>query len=179
MVSQIDINIEEVLNPKVLIVNDVSFYNPDVEVSNSFMEIRFPGSVKYVHIPVAKEFRYIINSNTLGITNVTHSELLAELPDGLYVINYSICPNAELFVEYKFLRNTQQLVKWHNAYCSLELEKCNRKQYAEELEKLREIKEYILAAKMLAECNRYTDAINLYNATEEMLNAFEGKCKCL
>ena len=179
MISQIDINIEDVPNPKVLIVDDVSFYNPEIDVTNSYLEVQYPGSKKYVHIPVAPGFRYTINSNILGITSVVKSELLAPLPDGLWTINYSICPNSELFVEYKFLRNVKQLNKISDAYCALELEKCARKEYKEELEKLREIEDYAKAAKYLADsCNRYNDSIKLYNFADELLNKFSGNCNC-
>lgn len=110
MISQLDIKVEELLNSKILIVKDASWYNPEVPVTNARIDLQYPGSTDYFSIPVGKNFTYVINSNALNITNVTHSDNLSELPDGIWTIKYSICPNDELFVEYTFLRNTKQLI---------------------------------------------------------------------
>ena len=135
MISQLDIKVEELLNSKILIVKDASWYNSEVPVTNARIDLQYPGSTDYFSIPVGKNFTYVINSNTLNITNVTHSDNLSELPDGIWTIKYSICPNDELFVEYTFLRNTKQLIKWHNLYCSLQIDRCAKKKYLEELKK--------------------------------------------
>ena len=127
MISQLDIKVEELLNSKILIVKDASWYNPEIAVTNARIDLQYPGSTDYFSIPVGKNFNYVINSNTLNITNVTHSDNLSELPDGIWTIKYSICPNDELFVEYTFLRNTKQLIKWHNLYCSIQIDRCAKK----------------------------------------------------
>ena len=38
-------------------------------------------------------------------SKVNKKNALSNLPDGLWTIKYSICPNDSLFVEYTFLRN--------------------------------------------------------------------------
>ena len=155
MISQLDIYKDDVLNPKILILKDASFYNPDITPSNPLMVIQYPGSDKYVSFNVGIHFNVIINSNTLGITNVTTSDGLSDLPDGLWTVNYSICPNDELFIEYRFLRTTKLEIKWNNAFCSLEIEKCTKKNYSSDLEKLREISQFIDAAIYMADCCKY------------------------
>jgi hypothetical protein len=178
MISQLDIYVDKVLNPKVLIVKDASWYNPDVPVTNAALDIKYPGSTNNVHIPVGRGFSYIINSNTLGLTNTTTSAALTDLPDGLYTIRYSICPNDELFVEYTFLRNVKQLVEYNNLYCAIEIEKCNKKHYTQDLEQLRSIKDMIDAAEYQADCGKYTQAIDLYNYAESLLKEFTNGCNC-
>ena len=179
MISQLDIYIEKILNPKLLIVKDASYYNPDVAVTNAKLDLQYPNSNEYVNIPVGKNFSYIINSNTIGLTNVNNSDVLSDLPDGLWTIKYSICPNDELYVEYTFLRNIKQLIKYHNLFCQIEIDKCNKKQYLEDLKKIREIKDLIDAAQYLADdCGKYEKSIELYNEAEEMLNEFTNDCKC-
>jgi len=179
MISQLDIYIEKILNPKLLIVKDASYYNPDVAVTNAKLDLQYPNSNEYVNIPVGKNFSYIINSNTIGLTNVNNSDVLSDLPDGLWTIKYSICPNDELYVEYTFLRNVKQLIKYHNLFCQIEIDKCNKKQYLEDLKKIREIKDLIDAAQYLADdCGKYEKSIELYNEAEEMLNEFTNDCKC-
>jgi hypothetical protein len=179
MISQLDIYIEKILNPKILVVKDCSFYNPEIVVTKAKLDLQYPNSSNYVNIPVGKNFSYIINSNTIGLTNVTNSDALSDLPDGIWTIKYSICPNDELYVEYTFLRNIKQLIKYYNLFCKIEIDKCNKKQYLEDLKKIREIKDLIDAAQYLADdCGKYEKSIELYNEAEEMLNEFTNDCKC-
>ena len=179
MISQLDIYIEKILNPKILVVKDCSFYNPEIVVTKAKLDLQYPNSSNYVNIPVGKNFSYIINSNTIGLTNVTNSDALSDLPDGIWTIKYSICPNDELYVEYTFLRNIKQLIKYYNLFCQIEIDKCNKKQYLEDLKKIREIKDLIDAAQYLADdCGKYEKSIELYNEAEEMLNEFTNDCKC-
>lgn len=179
MISQLDIYIENILNPKILVVKDCSYYNPDIVVTNAKLDLKYPNSDTYINIPVGKNFSYIINSNTLGLTNVTNSDALSDLPDGLWTIEYSICPNDELYVEFTFLRNIKQLIKYYNLFCQIEIDKCNKKHYLEDLKKIREIKDLIDAAQYLAnDCGKYEKSIELYNEAEEMLNEFTNDCKC-
>lgn len=179
MISQLDIYIEKILNPKLLIVKDASWYNPDIAVTNAKLDLQYPNSSDYVNIPVGKNFTYVINSNTIGLTNVTRADALSELPDGLWTIKYSICPNDELFVEYTFLRNVKQLIKFHNLYCQIEIEKCNKKNYLEDLKTIRSIKDIIDAAQYMADdCGKYEKAIELYDYADGLLDEFTKDCKC-
>jgi len=179
MISQLDIYIEKILNPKLLIVKDCSYYNPDIVVTNAKLEVQYPRSNSYINIPVGKNFSYIINSNTIGLTNSNTHEGLSDLPDGIWTIKYSICPNNELYVEYTFLRNVKQLIKYHNLFCKIEVDKCNRKQYLEDLKKIREIKDIIDAAQYLADdCGKYEKALELYNHADSLLDEFTNNCKC-
>jgi hypothetical protein len=84
-----------------------------------------------------------------------------------------------IIVEYTFIRNIKQLIKYHNLFCQIEIDKCNKKQYLEDLKKIREIKDLIDAAQYLADdCGKYEKSIELYNEAEEMLNEFTNDCKC-
>lgn len=178
MISQLDFYVEDILNPKVLIIKDSSFYNPDIVPTSPEITIKYPGSTNYITTPVGTGFTYTINSNTIGLTRVNLADSLTVLPDGLWTIRYSICPNDELFVEYTFLRNTKQLIKYHNLFCSLEIHKCNRKEYEIQLKLLREIKQKIDAAKYLAECGKYTQSIELYDAVCMILDGLSSTCNC-
>lgn len=179
MISQLDIYIEKILNPKLLIIKDASYYNPDIVVTNAKLDLQYPNSSNYVNIPVGKNFSYVINSNTIGLTNVINSNGLSDLPEGIWTIKYSICPNDELYVEYTFLRNIKQLIKYYNLFCKIEIDKCNRKQYLEDLKKIREIKDIIDASQYLADdCGKYEKSIELYDEAEKMLNEFTNDCQC-
>lgn len=179
MISQLDIYVDtQLLNPKILVVKDASFYNPDIEVSGGFIEIQYPGSNNYVSFDVLSGFTEILNSNTLGITNVNSASNLADLPDGIYTIKYAICPYDELFVELTFLRNTLQLIDYVNAYCKLDLNKCSVKDYDKALSELQQIYALIKAAEYSAYCCKYEQAITLYNKADSLLEKLGGDCNC-
>lgn len=179
MISQLDIYVDnELLNPRILVVKDASFYNPDIEPSGGFIELQYPGSEDYISFDIASGFVEIINSNTLGITNTQSSKNLADLPDGIWTLNYSICPNDELFVEYTFLRNVLQKIKYANAYCKLDLNKCSKRDYENLFAELKEIWNLIKAAEYSAYCCKYSKAIEMYNIADKALDKFSGNCNC-
>lgn len=171
MISQLDIYIDQVLNPNLLIVKDASYYNPDIEVTNAIIEFKIPGSNLYYTFETEPGFTEIINSNSIGLTSSIDNNLAA-LPDGIWTIKYSICPNEELYVEYTFLRNVQQLVKYYNKFC--ELDKCKE---TEEFNKLQEIYTYIKGAEYKANCSQYQHAIELYEYADKLLERFKS-CDC-
>lgn len=180
MISQLDIYVDkDLLNPKILTVRDTSYYEEDYEVTGGLLEISYPGSNVIVEIDdVLSGFFQIINSNTLGITNAQTSSNLADLPDGIWTLRYSIDPNDELFVEYTFLRNTLQMVDYVNAYCKLDIRLCEEKHYKEKLEKLKDIYNLIKAAEYYVDCCRNSDAIKVYNKASQLLEEFHDDCHC-
>lgn len=177
METQPDIYVDkDLLNPKVMTVRDISYYDPDSEVTGGLLEISYPGSDVIIEIDEPTGFFQIINSNVLGITSSCGSRNLADLPDGLWVLKYSI--DEDHYVEYKFLRNTLQLITYNNAYCSLDIRKCEERHYKQRLDQLRDIYNLIRAAEYFAECCRYTDSIKVYNTVEQLLADFTSDCGC-
>lgn len=178
MQTQLDIYVDtELLNPRILIVKEASYYNPDDEVTGGVMDIKYPGSDDVLYFDVATGFTEIINSNTIGMTT-SCSENLGDLPDGIWEIKYSIYPYADNFVELTYLRNTLQKIKYVNAYCSLDLNKCTKSAYNSKFEELRSIWNFIKAAEYSAYCCKYDTAIKMYNIAEAMLDKFTGDCNC-
>jgi hypothetical protein len=104
MVSRLNVDITDTHDFKTLGIADVSWYNPDITIETPTIEILPPG---YVH--AASPFFMvgalnIYNSNGVGITKASCEEELVDLPDGLWKIKYSICPNDKLFIEKFFLK---------------------------------------------------------------------------
>lgn len=177
METQLDIYIdEELLNPRILIIRDISYYAEDSEVTGGILDIQYPGSEEVLSFDIASGFFEIINSNTLGITSDCGSQNLADLPDGIWTIKYSV--SEDVFVEVTFLRNTLQRVKYANAFCYLDSNKCSYKEYQSKFNDLKEINNMINAAKYLAYCCKYEKAIKLYNIAESLLDQFTGDCNC-
>ena len=69
MISQLDIYIEKILNSKLLIVKDASYYNSDVAVTNAKLDLQYPNSNEYVNIPVGKNLHYKFKYNRINKCN--------------------------------------------------------------------------------------------------------------
>jgi hypothetical protein len=177
METQLDIYVdEELLNPKILILRDISYYGiEDEEVSGGTLDIQYPGTNSFMSYDIPSGFFEIVNSNVLEITNEC-SRNLAELPDGIWTIKYSI--EGGKFVEYSFLRNVQQRIKYANTFCSLNTNKCSYREYKDKFDDLKEINNFITAAKYLAYCCKYDKAIQLYEVANELLENFYDDCNC-
>ena len=48
----------------------------------------------------------------------------AEIPDGIYIIKYSVSPNSKVYVEYNHLRVTKLLTTYYNVLCDLDVQAC-------------------------------------------------------
>ena len=175
MISQLDIYIDkQFLNPKLLVIKDGSYYNPDIEVTNAYLEILPPGFHENILLEVEPNFLEIIDSNILELTTPCKDKSLSELSDGLWTIRYSICPNDKLYVEYTFLRNVKQLIEFRKLYC--ELESCPSNELEEKLKKLKIIESYIKGAEYKAECGQYNQSLELYDYANTLIKG--GNCDC-
>jgi hypothetical protein len=87
------------------------------------------------------------------------------LPDGIYVIKYSVSPNDIVYVEYNHLRITKALQKYDALLCELELPPCSPAPDKKlRLAELMEIKGYLEAAKATVEvCHNAEKGMALYN----------------
>lgn len=108
MTSNLDFNIFDTHSFKTLGIIDTSYYNPDIKIEGYKIEIQAPGYTYFSSPFFMPKTLNIFNSNSLGITRADCEDQLVDLPDGLYRIKYSICPNDLLFTE-KFLLRTDKL----------------------------------------------------------------------
>ena len=119
MVSQLNLNFPKTTG-KIFILQDRSIYNPKAEIKNCEIEIIRPGYNKANLYKVNPFFNLILNSNLLNITNVKKEEDLVDIPDGIYNIKYSICPNEQLFVEYNYFRISNIYLKYIDKFCAID-----------------------------------------------------------
>ena len=121
MVSRLNFNIIDTHDMKTLGVIDTSWYNPDIIIETPTIEITPPG-YKYSASPFfMHKALNVYNSNGFGITKASCEEELIDLPDGLWKIKYSICPNDKLFVEKFFLRTDRIQCRYTQAFLNLDL----------------------------------------------------------
>src|SRR5688572_19115909 len=103
MVSRLNFDIIDTHDFKTLGVLDTSWYNPDIKIETPTIEILPPGYTFAASPFFMIGALNVYNSNGLGITKASCEEELVQLPDGIWKVKYSICPNDKLFIEKFFL----------------------------------------------------------------------------
>lgn len=181
MISKLDINIIDTHSFKTLGIMDTSIYNPDIAIEEVTIEITPPG-YKIPSQPYFKEKGLnIYNSNSVGITRASCQEELVDLPDGLWKIKYSICPNDKLYIEKIFLKTDKIQCKFDQSFLNLDLSSCDTEIERNKLKQLQDIEVYIQGA--VSACNKkdYKLSLDLYKKADKLLNSFiefNGQCAC-
>lgn len=91
----LDIRVQECSSCKNLVVADHSYYLTDPEKPH--LQITLPGYSKSVTFDFNASQINIYNSYSLGLSRSSDSDKLLDLPDGLYILVYMICPYEDLF----------------------------------------------------------------------------------
>lgn len=167
------LHIPDILNECVIKIEDVSDYSDLMTIDCELLQITPPGFTYAIH------FRNI----TEGFTSILNAEDLElgiagdPLPDGVYVIRYSVSPNDKVYVEYNYLRIATIMTKYYNILCMLEVASCEpTRDLKEKFKVLRDIRMMIDAAKAKVEyCHSITEGMDLYNYALKLLNKFECK----
>jgi hypothetical protein len=149
---QLSLELPDTNNIKVLRIFDTSIYAEGVGKDCGVLSITSPGFNLPVNIEMLPGFNTTLTACTLGLQKTGCSEAVQPLPDGIYVINYSMSPNSVVQVEYNHLRVTQTVNRYYNLLCELEMGACEPDaDVKESLIELRLIKSFIDAAKAKVE----------------------------
>lgn len=149
---QLSLELPDTNNIKVLRIFDTSIYADGVGKDCGVLSITSPGFNLPVNIELLPGFNTTLTACTLGLQKTGCSDAVQPLPDGIYVINYSMSPNSKVQVEYNHLRVTQTVNRYYNLMCELEMSACEPgADVKEKLEELRLIKSFIDAAKAKVE----------------------------
>ena len=124
MRHQLSLEVPVVYNARVLRVVDTSVYTSALPVDCARLEITVPGYVVPAVVEVTEGFAGVYTSCDLGLQTVGCEDDTWSLPDGLYVIRYSVSPNDGVFVEYNHLRMTLAWNKYYKKLCGLGLGAC-------------------------------------------------------
>jgi hypothetical protein len=176
MVSRLNFDIIDTHDFKTLGITDVSWYNPDITIETPTIEILPPGYTIAASPFFMVGALNVYNSNGVGITKASCEEELVDLPDGLWKIKYSICPNDKLFIEKFFLKTDKIQCRYTQALLSLDLnlpsdsdvEKQKRR-------KLADIEFYITAAIAAANNQDAKKASDFYKKANKLLSLW-GEC---
>jgi hypothetical protein len=170
----------ETLNKCILRVVDTSVYNANVTITCPLLQVTPPGFSKPVNFTDAQiqpAFNLNITACDLTMQKTQCGTVFNDLPDGIYVIKYSVEPKNIVYVEYNHLRTTKALWKLQGLYCDLDLAACDpgadkRKKMA----MLREIESYLKAAKAKVEfCHEPQKGMELYNYAIKLLDKMNCK----
>jgi len=167
-----------VMNSCVLKIFDTSVYAVPLTVTCPTLNITVPGFgySNQIEGAVMTDF---VNSGHITLTacdlqlqTTNCGSQYADLPDGIYIIKYSVSPNDQVYVEYNHMRVTQAMNKYYNVLCEVDANACEPPlKVKQRLEELRLIKMYLDAAKSKVEfCHEPQKGMSLYNYALKLLN---------
>lgn len=135
----------------------------------------------WVKFYVRKGFSLALNSSNLKYNVATDTSELIELPDGIYEIKQSFKPNIHTLQHYLHMRTTALERKIRLEFKKLKTQECKltREEVVKNTNDLREIQEYMLAAKFaVEECHDKKEGIELYKWAEKLLEYYTNECQC-
>lgn len=148
----LSLEIPETANTKLFRVSDTSLYANDLAVECPTLQILAPGFNAPKDVEAIPGFNYVLNACTLGLQVAGCGDVNADIPDGIYVIRYSVSPNTQVFVEYNYLRVTAALNLYYTKLGELDVKACEPDQEIKsKLAEMRLIKSMIDAAKAKVE----------------------------
>lgn len=159
------------MNEESITIMDTSLYTDLIPVSCPTLQVLVPGFTTAAlfnqdSVPaLVPAFIRNLTACNLGIQILQCGSVFNSLPDGIYVIKYSVSPNDIIFVEYNHLRIVQAMKLYKKHICDLKLTTCSP--HGDKLvkfEELKDIKAYLDAAVDYAEwCLDPVKAMELYN----------------
>lgn len=154
----------DTLNECILRVIDTSVYAASVPIVCPTLNVTVPGFNHSVQMEVQANFILNLTACDLQLQTTDCGTSFLNLPDGIYVLRYSLSPNDVVFVEYNHLRITAALKKYEKILCNLQVGACEPDpETRHKLHHLRDIKDMLDAAKAKAEfCHDPKQAMLIY-----------------
>lgn len=168
----------DTLNESILRVVDTSVYNPNINIECPLLEVTLPGFGYAVQLDdtfISSGFAVNLTACDLEVQTEACGSRYDRLPDGIYVLRYSVSPNDVVFVEYNYLRVSKLMNRYQRILCELDLSACEPPgDVAKKIELLRQIKTYIEAAKAKVEiCHEPKKGMELYTYAKKLLAKFD------
>lgn len=174
----LSLEVPDVMNPCIIKLFDTSVYADNVPVVCPILAITVPGFNYSSEVSVLENFNETLTACDLGLqsTGCDLSEY-ANLPDGIYIIKYSVSPNEYVYVEYNHLRITRALNQYQAMLCDLDVADCDPPtKVKDKLEQLRMIRLYLDAAKAKVEvCHEPQKGMKIYDYAVKLLNKMDCK----
>lgn len=160
---------------KTLGIADASTYST-TPVSAPTIEISVPGFAK-ISLPFATNDFSVYTSTLLGITDI--GDELVPLPDGVYIIRYSVSPAYLNYVEKSIMRVEQIQEQFDKAFMHLDMMECDKAIKAQAKIDLNTIYFFIQGSIAAANNCAINEANKLYVKAGKMLDYFvNNNCGC-
>lgn len=161
----LSLEVPTVANCEILSIRDTSKYTDLLPVDCSELLITVPGFNAGKLISVNPGFSLDINACDLGLQTSDCGTVRSELPDGVYIIKYSVSPNDKVYVEYNHLRVTSLLSLYYKVLCDIDVNDCEP--FSEKQDLIKEI-QYIrtlidAAVSKVEYCNSPHIGLDMYN----------------
>ena len=170
MKLQLNVEVIENCDCKTLAILDTSYYPVTPEFPTLVIEM--PG-FSPVQFPFQTGQVNIFNSYSLGLSGINTVPDLIDLPDGLYMLTYSICPNDQQYVTKHYLRTCQIEYKFAQEFAKT-VNFCDID--SKFMSDLQRIEVLIEGAKANAKVCNPTKAVELYRKANELLDRLDAKC---
>ena len=179
----LSLEVPTVMNPCILKMFDTSVYTPLIPITCPTLNITVPGFGYSNEITGVSMTAFVADSHItltacdLQLQTVDCGTKFVNIPDGIYIIKYSVSPNETVYVEYNHLRITQALIKYNKILCDVDVAACDPPFIIKEkLEALRLIFMYLQSAKSKVEtCLEPQKGMSLYNYALKLLNKLDCK----
>jgi hypothetical protein len=177
----LSLEVPTVMNPCILKIFDTSVYTPLIPITCPTLNITVPG-FGYSNQIEGVDMTAFVNDSHITLTacdlqlqTTNCATQYVNIPDGIYIIKYSVSPNASVYVEYNHLRITQALIKYNKILCDVDVAACDPPFIIKEkLEALRLIFMYLQSAKSKVEyCLEPQKGMSLYNYALKLLNKLD------
>lgn len=171
----LSLEVPDTMNKCILRIVDTSVYNGQVQVACPVLQVTLPGFVRPVTFDesvIQPGFSVNLTACDLQIQTSQCGTVYNDLPDGIYIIKYSVSPNELVYVEYNHLRVTNAMWRYYNILCELDMAACDPPaEVKQKLQQLNLIRMYIDAAKAQVEfCHQPQKGMELFNYAVKLLN---------
>ncbi len=174
----LSLDIPDTSNCCILRIVDTSVYNSDITLKCGQLQVMAPGFATGQFIDnIYPNFTVNLTACDLKIQTIKCGTDFNSLPDGIYVVKWSVSPNDMVYVEYDHLRITAALTKLNKLYCDLDLGACEPSvSNKAKLAKLTEIREDLYAAKAKVEyCKEAKKGMELYKYAMKLIDKMNCK----
>jgi hypothetical protein len=178
--NELYLEVSDSPNIKVLRVFDTSQFCDD-PIENYLIEVLAVNKSKWLTYHVQKGFSLALNSSSLGYQKVGSEAELRDLPDGIYEFKQSYKPNSHTVEHFQHLRVVELRRKIRKQWDNLLGDSCkiSRADFEKNRDKLREIEEFLLAAKYkVEECREKKEGKELYEWATKLLEIYTNECQC-
>lgn len=170
----------DTMNDCIFRVVDTSVYNPDSEVICPRLYVTLPGfttSTEFTEADFTPGFSLNLTACNLEVQTEQCGTVFNGLPDGIWILKYSVSPNEYVYAEYNHLRITKALIKYQDVMCELDIAACEpTKEVQAQLDLAFQAKKYLDMAKAKVEyCHEPAKGMELYKYAVRILNGFDCK----